>query len=156
MDIARLLARLGTGLAGRDDAPAPDPHDLERVSAVLMVEVARADGRIDAEELRAVRRAILSGSTLEEAEVGELVDEAVPDATAATDLYRELSLLNDRLDRAGKVRLVEQLWRVARADGRIDRYEEGTIRRLADLLHLDHADYIRAKLRILEPGTPGR
>ena len=151
MKIARLLERLEAGLAGPDDAPESDPHDVERVSAVLMVEVARADGRIDAEELATVRRAILSGSTLDAAEVDGLVDEAVADATAATDLYRELSLLNERLDRTGKVRLVEQLWRVARADGRIDKYEEGTIRRLADLLYLDHAEYIRAKLRILEP-----
>lgn len=42
---------------------------------------------------------------------------------------------------------MELLWRVAFADGRLDRYEEHLIRRIADLLHLPHRDFIRAKLR---------
>ena len=151
MRIARLLERLGNGLAARDEPSGPDAHDVERVSAVLMIEVARADGHVDEAELAAVRRAIGRSSTLPAAEIDALVEEAVADADATTTLHRHLSLLNERLSKADKARLVEQLWRVAEADGEIDKYEEGTIRRLADLLHLGHSDYIRAKLRVLDP-----
>ena len=37
------------------------------------------------------------------------------------------------------------MWRVAFADGNIDKYEELLIRRAYDLLRLDHADFIAAK-----------
>jgi hypothetical protein len=39
------------------------------------------------------------------------------------------------------------MWRVAYADRRLDKYEEYQIRRLAELLHVPHQAYIRAKLR---------
>jgi uncharacterized tellurite resistance protein B-like protein len=38
------------------------------------------------------------------------------------------------------------LWQVALADGRLDRFEEYALRKLGDLLHLSHADFIQAKL----------
>jgi len=38
------------------------------------------------------------------------------------------------------------MWRVAYADGQLDKHEEGIIRRVADLLHIRHNEYIRCKL----------
>jgi uncharacterized tellurite resistance protein B-like protein len=35
---------------------------------------------------------------------------------------------------------------VAFADGHLDKHEEGIIRRVADLLHILHSDFIRCKL----------
>ena len=44
------------------------------------------------------------------------------------------------------MQLVEQLWRIAYADGVIDKYEEAAIRKASELLYVAHADFIRAKL----------
>jgi len=147
--ISGLIQRFENGLAMRDGTPEERGLDVERVSAVLMIEVARADGRIEETELSTVRRAISAMSTLPGAEIDELVDAAVADSNVATSLYEHLSLLNEQLESADKVRLVEHLWRIAQADGDIDKYEASTIRRLADLLHLSHPEYIRTKIRIL-------
>jgi uncharacterized tellurite resistance protein B-like protein len=38
------------------------------------------------------------------------------------------------------------MWEVAYADGRVDRYEDHMIRKVADLLYLSHNDFIRMKL----------
>ena len=56
------------------------------------------------------------------------------------------SVLNDTLTLADKRRCLVALWRVALADGRLDRFEEYALRKLGDLLHLSHADFIQAKL----------
>ncbi|MCB1855441.1 MAG: TerB family tellurite resistance protein, partial [Halieaceae bacterium] len=38
------------------------------------------------------------------------------------------------------------MWRVAYADGDLDKYEEYLIRQVAELTYVPHGDYIRAKL----------
>jgi uncharacterized tellurite resistance protein B-like protein len=46
-----------------------------------------------------------------------------------------------------KVRIVELLWTVAFADSHQDKHEEHLIRRIADLLHVSHKDFIAAKFK---------
>ena len=48
-----------------------------------------------------------------------------------------------------KVQLITSLWKVAYADGDLDKYEEHLIRRVADLLYVPHDAFIRAKLSAL-------
>ena len=43
--------------------------------------------------------------------------------------------------------IIEYLWRVAYADAYIHKYEEYYIRKIADLLHVSHSDYIKTKLK---------
>ena len=42
---------------------------------------------------------------------------------------------------------MEDLWEVAFADQVIDKYEDYTIRKIADLLYVKHKDFIKAKIR---------
>jgi uncharacterized tellurite resistance protein B-like protein len=39
------------------------------------------------------------------------------------------------------------LWRVAYADGRVDPHEDALVRKVADLLYLPQAAYVKAKER---------
>ncbi|MGO1233874.1 MAG: TerB family tellurite resistance protein, partial [Marinobacter sp.] len=48
-------------------------------------------------------------------------------------------------DQQQKQMLLTSIWRVALADGRIDKYEEHLIRRMADLLHLNHREFMQAR-----------
>jgi uncharacterized tellurite resistance protein B-like protein len=47
-----------------------------------------------------------------------------------------------------KIALLESLWRVAFADGRLDKYEEQFIRRIAGLINLPPSEFTKTKLRI--------
>jgi uncharacterized tellurite resistance protein B-like protein len=38
------------------------------------------------------------------------------------------------------------MWKVAFADGSIDKYEDHIIRRISDLINLSHSDFIRLKI----------
>jgi uncharacterized tellurite resistance protein B-like protein len=42
------------------------------------------------------------------------------------------------------------MWRVAQSDAIVHKYEEHTIRRVCDLLHVSHREFIAAKLRAAE------
>jgi uncharacterized tellurite resistance protein B-like protein len=141
-----LKALFDEGLA-RLNAATPSIDPMPLAVAALLLEIARADHTVDDAERRAVLAAIAHFCQLDEQDLDTLVATAAEAVESAVSFYDFTSTINERLSRAQKMGLLEMLWRVAQADGRVDHYEEYYIRKLADLLHLSHADFIRAKLK---------
>jgi len=67
-------------------------------------------------------------------------------------LYQFTGLINQHFTPEQKVRVVEMLWQVAYADGHLDPYEEALVRKIADLIHVPHRQFIQAKHRVAESG----
>ncbi|MBX2836560.1 MAG: TerB family tellurite resistance protein [Gammaproteobacteria bacterium] len=124
--------------------------DVERVSAALLVEIARADHQLDDEEMESICDALKQSSSLPDAEIDTIVHTAITDADSTVSLHEHIRLVNEHFDRANKLMLIEQMWRVAAADGNIDRYEDYTIRKFSELIYVRHSEFIKAKLRVLE------
>ena len=131
-----------------DDTTDALTHRLQLASAVLMVEVMHADGRLEASEREAIAQRLQQRYTLESDEVEALLALAEDEKHALTDYYAFTSLLNAHCQPAEKIQLLRDLWAVAYADDELDKYEEHLIRRLADLLHVPHHEFIRSKLAI--------
>lgn len=121
-------------------------HRRQLAAAALLIETARADFTQDGVEEASMAVMLKNGLGLSEQEVGELLRLANEEVDAATSLYQFTRIVNDHFTPAQKTRLVTDMWRVAYADGDIDKYEEHLIRRVADLVYVAHEDYIRAKL----------
>lgn len=128
-------------------AAATAPIDALPVAvAALMFEIAKADDNIGDDERQAILQAVATACELDDTALDALVDTANDAADESVSLYEFTVIINEQLSREKKVELLQMLWRVARADGRVDHYEEYYIRKIADLLHLSHSDFIRAKL----------
>ncbi len=130
------------------DAEIAEKPSLELAAAALLVEVARADFQVDADEEQTIGRALRGTLGLAEDEVESLIELAHEYSRDAVGLHPFTSVVHDRFDAQEKIRLFECLWRVAFADGTIDKHEEHMLRRIADLLHVSHRDFIRTKLRV--------
>jgi uncharacterized tellurite resistance protein B-like protein len=128
----------------QEPSAGPDRHAL--AIAVLLLETARADYQHAPAELEAVREALLGLLQLEPAEAERLLEEAREEARRSVSLHGHLHALKARMSADEKRGLVGALWRVAHADGQVDALEEHLIRRLADLLHVPHHEFIRQKL----------
>lgn len=132
-------------------ASAEDPHAQQHARnlavAALLVEVLRADYDVSAPERRQVLDSIRELLELEPAECEALLLSAERQVDGAHDLHQFTSELNRGLSHEDKLQLLEQLWRVAQADATVHHYEEHLIRRVADLLHVSHREFILAKLR---------
>jgi uncharacterized tellurite resistance protein B-like protein len=115
--------------------------------AALLVEVLRADYDVAGEERRQVLASIRGILGLDEAQCEQLLTEAEHQVDHAHDLHQFTAAINRELAHDEKLRLVEQMWRVAQADATVHKYEEHIIRRIADLLHVSHREFIAAKLR---------
>jgi len=137
----------------RIDVAGPDGHDehsLRLATAALLFEMQRADFD-DHEEERAVLERVLRGTfDLSKEETRELARLAQREAEDSVSLHQFTSLINQRFSPDEKVRVVEMLWQVAFADGRIDRYEEALLRKIADLIYVPHRDFIQARHRVQE------
>lgn len=130
----------------RDDSPETLQHQLHLAAAALLMETARADFTQDAEEQAAMQQVLVETLKVTQAELEEVLALAEERVDEATSLYQFTRLINDHYTPAKKIELVEAMWRVAFADGRIDKYEEHLIRQVADLIYVSHGDFIRCKL----------
>ena len=115
--------------------------------AALLVEVLRADYDVAPAERLQVLASVSALLGLGPEETQALVEEAERHIDKSHDLYQFTSQINRTFSEAEKVGLLEALWRVADADLTVHKYEEHLIRRVADLLHVRHSDFIAAKLR---------
>jgi len=138
-----MLSRLkafwaGAGEAGAERIPAEEGRRL--AAAALLVEAARQDGDYAAEE-RALIRALLSGQFgLSAEEADALLAGAEEAQSQATDLFRFTREAVAGMDEEGRETLIEMLWQVVLADGRLHDYEASLMRRVAGLLYVsDHA-----------------
>jgi uncharacterized tellurite resistance protein B-like protein len=128
-------------------AAGGDEHRLRLATAVLLVEVMRADTTFAATEREAVRAALVEKFSLADDEAARLVELATTTARQATDLFAFTSRLNERFSDAQKLRMVELMWTVAYADGHLADHERHVLWRLADLLHVPQGAYALARQR---------
>ncbi len=142
----RLLPPAGAAAAGPYGSSDPT-HRLQLATAVLLVEVMRADASLGAAERTSVLAALKRKFDLPDDEGAQLLALAETTAQQATDFHAFTSALNDRLSFEDKVRMVEAMWAVAYADGELAAHEQHVLWRVSDLLHVPHGAYINAKLR---------
>ena len=117
-------------------------------AAALLVEVARADFQQDTEEEASMASLLRDSLKLDEDQVSELLREANDAVDQSTSLYEFTRSINDYYSREDKIDLITSLWKVAYADGDLDKYEEHIIRRVSDLIYIHHEDFIRCKLSV--------
>jgi uncharacterized tellurite resistance protein B-like protein len=143
----RALVELFDSLsAPASGSPRDDEHRLQLATAVLLVEVMRAEPESRPGERDAVMAALRGKFALSAEELERLVTLAEEKSRTANDFFAFTSTLNDHFSQPEKVRIVELMWQVAYADGDLADNENHLISRVAGLLHVTHGEYIAAKL----------
>ncbi len=124
-----------------------DAHQLQLATAVLLVEVMRADPDLRQPERDAVMAALATRFALAGDELDRLVELAQQTAQGANDYFAFTSRINDSFGMEQKVLMIEHMWRVAYADGSLGAHENHLMRKVSDLLHIPHGAYVHAKMR---------
>lgn len=131
---------------GLDQPEKIEEVNINHAAAALMVEIMAADHQWDDVEAAQIKALLNDHLGVSENEANEILQDASDQHQHAHDLYQYTSVINEHYSSEQKYQLLKQLWLVAFADGQIDRYEEHMIRRLSELLHLAHSQFIRAKI----------
>lgn len=120
-------------------------HALRVATAVLLVEVTRADFIVQPSERSRLRNLLEQQFRLSKAELDALMEEAEADADRLVSIQHITRLLNEHCDHAMKLRIIEMMWQMVYADGEKDHYEEHLIRQVSDLLYISHSEFIQAR-----------
>jgi uncharacterized tellurite resistance protein B-like protein len=134
----------------------PTPDNLNKVSeyslriatVALLIEMMRADAKIAEDERRAVMKTIMKRFHLTEEESSDIIQLSEENIREATGYYEFTSLMNKGYTYDQKVKVIENLWEIAFTDKSLDKYEEYMVRKIADLIYVEHKDFIEANLRV--------
>jgi uncharacterized tellurite resistance protein B-like protein len=121
---------------------------LEIACSVLLCEVMLADGHLNNAEQQKLNDIISGQFQLSNDEVTEIIKHSLELCENATDFYQFTSKINKNYSLEQRIKMLDLLWQVAYADGELASIEEHIIRKIADLLHLRHSEYIQTKLTI--------
>ena len=123
-----------------------EDEGLGIAAGVLMLEIARADDEIDDLEKEVVIEGVKNILHKTNHEINEIFQKVIAVVEESVSFFEFTSLINDSCSREEKYNLLVILWKVAYADGQLDKYEEYYIRKIKDLLYLSQSDFIKAKL----------
>ncbi len=127
------------------DKTDPDKA-LQQACAMLLMEVSRADFDLAPSEKDKVMSLLKNLFDLSDETLAELVEYSETKSEEHTAMYPFTSLINDHYEYEQRVNLVSLMWKVAYADGDLDKYEDSVIRKVADLLYIRHSDFVKTKL----------
>lgn len=140
------LQQLFSSINKKSDTPV---IGLDLAMAVLLYEVAAADSMILPEEESQMKNLLADSFELSKQNACVLLSQAKTHQHNAVSLQQFTHILRHNLDREQRINFVYSLWQVAHSDQNIDSNEEHIIRKICDLLYLNHSDFIQAKLKVL-------
>ncbi len=125
-----------------------EENDYRLAAAALLIHAATVDGDMSQIERDRLISVIKQRFNLDDEAAEELVTEATAAEQQSVDLYHFTSLLNRSLDEAGRQQIIEMMWQVAQADGRVTEFEDNLIWRAADLLYVPSEARIALRQRV--------
>ena len=146
--IKRLFQQVVDAVAETDPIGSdPEARDraIRRATAVLMLDVALADKVFDERELGHLQTLAESHFDLAPGEARELIDTARSEAEELVSLHEFTQLLHQHLTEEEKAAVVGMLWRIAYADGKLDKYENSLVLKISDLLYVSRGRVMRLK-----------
>ena len=125
---------------------ADETEIVPLAAALVLLEVAWADHTLEEKELELIRNSLIALYGIDSERADSVLDRAQNERTKNTSMYPFTRQLNDHLSITERKNLLVHLWRLNSFDGSPFHYEEGVIRKTAELLHLRHSEFIQAKL----------
>lgn len=141
--IRNWLAQIESGKPPKGDFSA-----RQLAAATLLVEAARLDGRMGEEEKRKIGELLAGHFGLSDEEVAALIAAGEASAEEAVQIQRFTSAIKRDTDYEERVALIEMLWEVVYADGRLHHYEDNLLRRVGGLLYVSDRDRGEAGKRV--------
>ncbi|MEN6473674.1 MAG: TerB family tellurite resistance protein [Syntrophaceae bacterium] len=146
-DIVKRLLGQDNAQTKTGGAPA-GAESILTAACALLLEMAAIDGEFSAIEQQAVLAILQQDYGVDANEASDIMAAAQAERARSIDLWRFTNIINEHYSRDDKLRVIETIWKVVYADGRLHGHEDHLVHTLATLLNLSHPDLIEAKLRV--------
>ena len=138
--LEKFLALLNAPPAPVRDPAGPAFARREIAVVALLVELAQSDRALADAELAAIERIVRERFGLDAATAGRLIAAARAELDAALEDWVFANAVREGFDAAERAGIVELLWEVVYADGKLARLEGSQMRRVADELGIGEAE----------------
>jgi uncharacterized tellurite resistance protein B-like protein len=112
-----------------------DNSDRVDVILRLMFEIAISDGNLDKTELAMLKKRAAKISAVEE-NTSDLIKKVIDETERSSSLYPTVTEINHEFSLDQKKELLQNLWELVAADGRINHYEENLFFKIAELIKI--------------------
>ncbi|MDW3098114.1 TerB family tellurite resistance protein [Pyruvatibacter sp.] len=142
-----ITARFKSLIADEEDAAAED-QQLQKAIATLLARSLVIDGEETIEEAMKLVDLLKSQFELSDREAEDLFKEAKEAERDATDLFKFTNVVTEKMDRDGRISVLEMMFEIVAADGKVDVFEENLMNRASNLLRVPdyYRDEVRSKL----------
>ena len=126
-----------------------EAHDTRIATCALLLEMANIDGEFSKEEQESIISMLKKNFQLSEEYTAELINFSQKELNDSIDMWQFTNLINQNYSRNEKISIVEMVWKVVYADGKLDKHEDYLVHKLGKLLRLSHKELINTKLKVL-------
>lgn len=137
----------------RDQLSAPTTNEnheekIRLATAAVLLDTAYADQSFSLAEEKNVVEYLRKNFNLSEESALQLVEAAAELRNHTIDHWNLTHMIRKSASLEERIEMVKAMWRIAYADGNLHQYEEYLVRKMADLLGLEHHVMIEAKLAV--------
>ena len=129
------------------------PHDIRIATCALLLEISNIDGEFSALERESIISIMKRNFDLSDEHATTLLEASNEELKGSIDIWQFTNLINQNYSIEDKIRVVEMVWDVVYADGKLDKHEDYLVHKLATLLRLTHKQLIEAKLKVKKLGS---
>jgi len=104
---------------------------LDKACSALLIEVAYADKIFDESEINSLKESLKETYNINEEIINELISDAKKTVDESTSLYEYTRVVNDEFDYSDKLELLSRIWKLAFADGNLDKYDDHLVRKIS-------------------------
>jgi len=122
---------------------------IQVATAVILLEVANSDEDFSESEKNSIVGILKDNFELSDEEVSELIAASDEERKGSVDMWHFANIINENYTETEKHSVMDNIWRVIYANGRLDKYEDHIVHKLATILHIPHKAMIDAKLKYL-------
>jgi uncharacterized tellurite resistance protein B-like protein len=127
-------------------------HDIRVATCALFLEMANIDGEFSDSEKEDIISILKKDYYLSDEYIAELLEASKGELKRSIDLWQFTNLINQNYSPEEKISIIEMVWKIVYADGKLDKHEDYLVHKLAKLLRLTHEQLINAKQKILHGG----
>ena len=122
--------------------------NIKNSATILLLSVANADYNIEKEEIKLIKEIIQDFFSIDTKETYKIVEQAIIDFKKSTSLFEYAQILNEHFTYQDKVDFIFCIFELAYVDKELHFMEQHLIKKIADILNVEHRDLIKTKLEI--------
>ncbi len=150
-----MVKKIFSRISGENTSCDRNVQDVRVATCALFLEMAHIDDAFTKEETEIILSILKEKYQLSGEHADHLLEEAGRELKESVDLWQFAKLINDNYSTEEKMEVIKILWEIVFVDGKMDRYEDYLMHKVATLLRLSNEKLIDAKLAVLHGSSEG-